>query len=139
MNGVPHTMKKQQNSVPTILIVEDDMMLSSALKIKLSKVGYAVLIANDGKEGLSAAKEMHPDLILLDIVMPVMDGYTMLVELRKDSWGKNASVIILTNLNEASINGDFLDESSDYLIKAEWKLDDLLSKIQKMLPIPFAH
>ncbi|EKD43804.1 MAG: hypothetical protein ACD_72C00109G0002 [uncultured bacterium] len=76
----------------------------------------------------------HPDLILLDFVLPGLDGMTLLKKLRTDSWGKNAQVIILTNLSdaenaeEAASHGVF-----DYLIKAEWKLEDVVKKVREKL------
>lgn len=111
----------------TILVVEDEKPLSEALQLKLKKAGYHVLCALNGQEGLEMALNEHPSLILLDIVMPVMDGITMLDKLRKDAWGKKVSVIILTNL----IKVDTLEQMREkgvrqYLIKTDWKLEDLI-------------
>ena len=70
-----------------ILIVDDEPALLTALVDKFTRAGYTVGIAENGKEGLKLALKNRPDLILLDIIMPVMDGITMLYKLRKDSWG----------------------------------------------------
>lgn len=118
----------------TVLIVEDEISLRMALKIKLSKEGYIALEAKNGQEGLEVALAKHPDLILLDMIMPVMDGMTMLQRLRKDVWGKKANVIVLTNLSDsnkailAAENGTY-----DYLIKSDWKIEDLIKKIEECL------
>lgn len=71
----------------TILIVEDDVPELNALRDKFTHEGFSILEAKNGEEGLATALREHPDLILLDIIMPVMDGMTMLVNLRKDPWG----------------------------------------------------
>ena len=69
-----------------ILIVEDEPLLLDAIKRKLEKEGYGVTVATDGNEGLVQAFQGHPDLILLDIILPVVDGITVLDRLRKDDW-----------------------------------------------------
>jgi two-component system, sensor histidine kinase and response regulator len=118
----------------TILLVEDDVSMSHALQEKLEREWYTVLTAKNGEEGLSVALEKHPDLILLDIVMPRMDGITMLGELRKDAWGKNVSVIILSNLIEnEKINQALQQGSHEYLIKTDWKIEDVVKKVNEKL------
>ena len=123
-----------------ILIVEDDPVLLDALKIKLEKDEYQVLKAPDGQTGLEMARKHKPDFILLDLILPVMDGMTMLRKLREtDSWGKTVPVIILTNLSGDSnqIINDVTDlEPSYYLTKADLKLDELLEKIKEVLVKP---
>ena len=83
----------------TILLVEDDKVLVSMYQTLLQNHGYAVKIGYNGEEGLKIALSDHPDLILLDVRMPKMDGITMLEHLRKDLWGEKAKVIILSNLD----------------------------------------
>ena len=117
-----------------ILIVDDERPIMHALRDKLSREGFQVLEAQNGKDGLDIALGEHPDLILLDIVMPVMDGITALQELRKDSWGKNAKVIILTNLSDNERVGEAVKEGAyDYLVKTDWKLDDVIAKVREKL------
>lgn len=120
----------------TILIVEDDAMLRNALHEKLTSVGFTMLEANNGYEGLRAALDKHPDLILLDLVMPVMDGMAMLKELRQDDWGKTARVIILTNLpSDNNLVNQYLTQSqhSYYLEKSDLKIEDVVKKVQERL------
>lgn len=113
-----------------LLIVEDEPVLLKDLQDKFTKEGYEVLTARDGQEGLALAMQNHPDLILLDIVMPVMDGMTMLYELRKDEWGKNAEVVLLTNLSDSARIADSYNEGvHDFLVKSDWTLDDIAKKV----------
>jgi len=84
-----------------IAIVEDDSAISMMYRIKFEAEGYTIETAENGKLGLALIKEMKPDIVLLDLMMPEMDGETMLTKLRKESWGKNVKVIILTNMGES--------------------------------------
>lgn len=117
-----------------ILIVEDDIPTINALVQKCDTTEFEVLRAKNGKEGLFMALSEHPDVILLDIVMPVMDGIAMLKRLREDEWGKGAKIIMLTNLTdeiqvmEAVQNGVF-----DFLVKSDWKIEDIMEKIKEKL------
>ena len=118
----------------TILIIEDDKRLMLALSEKLSREGFNVLQSFDGDEGLTVALDKNPDLILLDIVMPKMDGVTFLSKLREDSWGKNAKVMILTNLSDGgSINDELKQSVAGYFIKSDWRLEEITQKIKDLL------
>jgi len=118
----------------TILIIEDERSLREALRDKLTREGFSTLEAKNGEEGLDVALREHPELILLDIVMPVMDGMTMLKKLREDAWGKNVKIIILTNLSDIEKIADSVkNEVYDYLVKTDWKLEDVVTKIRERL------
>lgn len=119
----------------TVLIVEDDVALRNVLVEKLTDEKFEVLQASDGEAGLAAALEHHPNLILLDIFMPRMDGITMLSKLRaEDSWGKHINVIVLTNSTDAqtiaTVSGF---GATDFLIKSEWSLEALVARIRERL------
>lgn len=86
-----------------IAIIEDDQAISQMYRIKFEAEGYEVETAENGKLGLELAESMKPDIILLDLMMPVMTGDEMLARLRKTTWGKNVKVIILTNKGEQEI------------------------------------
>jgi DNA-binding response OmpR family regulator len=86
-----------------IAIVEDDEAISQMYRIKFEAEGYTVETAANGKLGLALAEEMRPDIMLLDLMMPIMDGEEMLKRLRKTDWGKKIKVIILTNRGEQEI------------------------------------
>ena len=117
-----------------ILIIEDELAYVNLLRDKL-EADYEVLEASDGQKGLKLAIKNKPDLILLDIRMPIMDGMTMLGELRKDAYGKNAKVILLTNLeaNDTILKQVVKDQPVYYFVKSDVKLDDLLKKIKELL------
>jgi DNA-binding response OmpR family regulator len=117
-----------------ILIIEDEEALYSVLRTKFISEGYNVLIATDGLEGLALTENEKPDIILLDIVMPKMDGITMLKELRKNSWGKDIPVIVLSNLSEAEKTQELLYQGvSEYLIKTDWSLEEVVKKVKEVL------
>lgn len=117
-----------------ILIVEDEESLLEALETKLKIAGFSTLRAKDGEQGLEVAKEESPDIILLDIIMPKMDGLTMLKHLRKDEKTKEIPVIILTNLVEGEkIEEAMANGTTDYLIKSNWKIEDVVKKIKERL------
>jgi DNA-binding response OmpR family regulator len=119
----------------TILIIEDELPMLKALSDKFSLEGFGVLEAKDGKNGLAVALEKKPDLVILDIFMPVMDGKAMFEKLRADVWGKNVPVIILTNLNPDDKTLDELMKNgpSYYFVKSKWKLEELVVKVKKEL------
>ncbi len=123
-----------ENKQKIILVVEDETALRNALGDKLKHGGFSVLEAKNGKEGLEAALREHPDLILLDIVMPVMDGMAMFKKLREDVWGKNAKVIMLTNLNDAENVAEAMEQGSfNYFVKSDWKIEDVVAKVREKL------
>lgn len=117
-----------------ILVVEDEPTLSTALVDKFTAEQFTVTAAKNGQEGLETALKEHPDLILLDIVMPVMDGMSMLAQLRKDVWGKTAKVMLLTNLSDPQKMSDSIAQDvAGYLIKSDWKLEDLVAEVKRKI------
>ncbi len=97
--------------------------------------GYDVHTAMDGEDGLKKALVDHPDLILLDIRMPKMDGMTVLKHLRADVWGKDAKIIILTNLDATDqiLQGVVEDHPSYYMIKSNIKPEEVLEHIKEIV------
>lgn len=118
-----------------ILIVEDELAYVRLLHDQLVAKGYEVLEAKNGSEGLEIAKKEKPDMILLDIRMPVMDGMTMLGLLRQDESGKTTKVIMLTNLEpDDKIIGEVVkDQPTYYFIKSDTQLENLTGKIRELL------
>ncbi len=117
-----------------ILIVEDDLDLLEILVKKFTIEKFKVFQAVNGKIGLEEALKNHPDLILLDIIMPVMDGMTMLRKLREDAWGKEVPVILLTNLSDESKVSEGMQHGVyDYLVKANWNIDEVVKKVKSRL------
>jgi len=120
--------------MPVILIVEDDTFLSSTYRLKFTKVGFTVYIAMDGQEAMNILQNVRPDVILLDLVMPVKDGFTVLSELKADEKLKSIPVIITSNLSQKE-DIDKAKElgAADFIIKSDVSLDDLVKKVQNLL------
>ena len=122
-----------------LLIVEDEKTLADTLEERLISEGFEVLKASDGGVGLKFALDKHPDLILLDLLMPKVDGLTMLSELRKDTWGKSASVIILTNVESSDKVADTMGlgfgNVFEYMLKTNWSLDEMVLRIKERLQL----
>jgi len=117
-----------------ILIIEDESSLRNALRDKLIAEVFLVFEATNGEAGMELALKEHPDLILLDIIMPKMDGFVMLERMRMDPWGKKANVIILTNLSgQEYVLKSFRDEVYDFFIKTDVKIETLVDKIKTKL------
>lgn len=120
----------------TILIVEDEKSLREAITDILRLKKFNPLEAKDGKEGVEMALAKHPDFILLDLLMPVMDGMTALKKIREDAWGEKVPVIILTNLSatkEQLVEDMVTHKPMHYLIKSDWKIHDVVKKIEEIL------
>jgi len=117
-----------------ILIVEDEEPLRSALREKFTREGFSIIEGKDGEEGLNIALSEHPDLILLDIIMPKMDGMTVLKKLHEDKVGKEIPVILLTNLSDDQKVAEAIKEGVyEYLVKSDWKLSDLVKEVKEKL------
>lgn len=120
-----------------ILIVEDEPIISKIYAEELRDEGFLVLAAMNGRDGLELAFREKPDLILLDILMPVMDGLTMMNKLReKDLYGKNVPIILLTNLSageEKIMAAIIKNEPAYFLVKSDWNLSDVVEKIKERL------
>jgi DNA-binding response OmpR family regulator len=116
--------------------VEDDANLREALHDKLTREGFTVLDAKNGEEGLGVALLYHPDLILLDILMPKMGGLEMLRKLREDPIGKNIPVIIFSNFGDnEKVAGAIALGSNDYLVKSNWTLEEVTEKVKEKLGV----
>ncbi|MFA5830708.1 MAG: response regulator [Candidatus Paceibacterota bacterium] len=125
---MPHNQNKK------ILVIEDDRVLRRVIVDNLKAEGFTALEAEDGAAGLATAIAEHPDLMLVDVVMPKMDGIAMLGKLREDDWGKNAQVIMLTNLSDAEkISYAAKKGVNDYLVKADWDIASIIEKVKDRL------
>ncbi|MFA5932062.1 MAG: response regulator [Candidatus Paceibacterota bacterium] len=123
--------------VLVIEAIEDDAFLRNVINEKLKKEGFDVLEARDGEEGLETALSKRPDLIILDIVMPKMDGLMVMEKLRaQGDWGKNLPIVLFTNLNaddEKIIKAIENNQPTYYLVKSNNTIDDLIEKIKERL------
>jgi DNA-binding response OmpR family regulator len=114
-----------------ILIIEDEKDIRDAIAEGVTQAGFNVSVAENGVVGLEKALSEHPDLILLDIIMPLMDGHQVLEKLRQDIWGKNASVIMLTSMDDVkNIATAYTGDIADYVIKAHHSLDEIVQKVK---------
>lgn len=117
-----------------ILIIEDDNFVAEVYSTKLLEMEHAVTVARNGEEGLEAIGKETPDLILLDIIMPVMGGIEMLEELKKNAEWKKIPVILLTNVGEKeSIQKVQNLGVQDYLIKSHFTPAEVIEKIEAVL------
>jgi CheY-like chemotaxis protein len=133
---VVYTLGMEQSNNKKILTIEDEKPMLDAVSDTLKQHGFSVLEADNGKDGLDIALKEHPDLLLLDIFMPKMDGLTMLEKLRSDGWGHDVPVIILTNLNpdaDQTIRSILEHKPAFYLIKSNVTLEAIVSKIKEVL------
>lgn len=117
-----------------ILLVEDDMLIAQAYKYALNDAGFEVLLADDGKEALEKIKSDKPDLVLLDVIMPVLNGFEVLERLKKRGLVGKPPVIMISNLGQ---DGDFLRGKKmgavDFLVKSNISLKELVDKVKKQL------
>jgi CheY-like chemotaxis protein len=121
----------------TVLIVEDEPSMQRALKSKLEHGGYEVQTASDGEEAVTILKTVAPDLVLLDLIMPKIDGISVLRKMKDDERLRPVPVIILTNLS----SGDKVAEAMalgtfDFLVKANYSLDDVFKKVTERIGAP---
>jgi len=119
-----------------ILLIEDDKSLLSLLTDALKQENFLVLMATDGEEGLRVALEERPDLILLDLILPRLDGLTMLKRLRDTDQGKDVPVIVLSNLSDAEEVSKAMESGAyDFLVKSDWKMEDVVEKVKRRLGV----
>ncbi len=117
-----------------VLIVEDDAFLANIYKTKFEMEGYKVSIAENGEAGLDDAQKKKPDIILLDILLPKMDGFVVLEHLKSDKNVKDIPVILLTNLGQKDDVERGLElGAADYLIKAHFKPSETVEKVRAVI------
>lgn len=118
----------------TILIVEDDKFLRELIAQKLIKEGYKVLEAIDGEEGLKKTQEEKPDLVLLDLILPGIDGFEVLTNIKKDPELGQIVVIILSNLGQREdVERGIKLGAADYMIKAHFTPGEIIEKVNSLL------
>lgn len=127
-------LKNQSLKTQKIAIIEDELSICEMYRMKLASAGYDVKTAHDGQEGLDLLEVFKPQLILLDLKMPVMSGDEMLAKLRQTDWGAKIRVIILTNISrdEAPRNLQFLNVDR-YIVKAHYTPSQVLEIVNEIL------
>lgn len=117
-----------------ILIVEDEKILLNLLKQKLEREGYEISIAQDGEKGLEKARKIQPNLILLDIIMPKMDGIQFLKIKKREGEIKDIPVIIISNSGQpAELNQAQKLGAEDWLVKTEFNPQEVIKKVKKII------
>lgn len=117
-----------------VLVVEDDEKMRKMLVDAFDAAGFKTAQAGDGQEGLKLALEFKPDSIVTDLMMPVVDGLTMIRKLREDEWGKNVPVTVLTNSDQAGSVADALEKGvTKYMVKSDLSIEDIVNRIAKEL------
>jgi len=117
-----------------VLLVEDDVFLSGIYQKKFEMEGFKVTLADNGEKALTEAKKKKPDIIMLDILLPKLDGFAVLTKLKADDDMKNIPVILLTNLGQKDdVEKGLQMGAADYLIKAHFKPSEVVDKIKGVL------
>ncbi len=132
-------MEENKSHLPTgrkqkILIVEDEAILQKALQEILLQEDYEVVSALDGELGLKMASSEAPDIILLDLILPKMDGFEVLKALKKDEKTKKIPIIILTNLGGTEdVQKALVLGATNYIVKADHDLSEIVEKIKGII------
>jgi DNA-binding response OmpR family regulator len=117
----------------TIFVVEDDKFLRELISQKLIRVGYKISVAADGEEGIKKIKEEKPSLVLLDLILPGIDGFEVLSRAKTDPETEKIPIIILSNLGQREdIEKGLNLGATDYLIKAHFTPGEIIEKIKKI-------
>lgn len=116
-----------------ILVAEDDKFLASAYKVKLEKSGFEVRMAGDGEEAVEILKGFEPDVILLDLIMPKMDGFTALEQIRSNPKFARTPIMVASNLGQKEdIERAQKLGATGYIIKSDLSIEDLIKKINQV-------
>ena len=117
-----------------IAIIEDDTVISQMYRMKFEADNFEVQVAENGRDGITLVEEMKPDLILLDVQMPEMNGDEALAAIRKEAWGKNVPVIVLTNLGEEEAPKSLHSLGiHSYIVKADLTPRQVVERVKEAL------
>lgn len=120
----------------TIAIIEDDQVISQMYRMKFESDGFTVHVAGNGESGINVVEETKPDLILLDMQMPGMNGDEALAEIRKHDWGKDIPVIVLTNLGEEEAPKNLRSLGIEsYIVKADLTPRQVVDRVKQTLKL----
>ncbi len=126
--------KKSTTKKKFILVAEDDKAYANVYQLKLAKEGYEVKIAFDGEEALNLCRKRKPDLMILDLLLPIADGFEVLEALQKDKRFRNIKVIVLSSLSQSE---DILRVKKlgalDYFVKSNITIQEMVAKVKKYL------
>lgn len=126
--------EKTTNKKDIIFIVEDDSFLVKAYQIKLEKEGMAVWVATDGKEALSFLEKEAPSLVMLDLMLPNVNGFDVLAAIRNNKQWKDVPVLVLTNLGQPQDVKRCKElKVSEYIVKANIRINDIIEKVKNAI------
>lgn len=124
-------MQDTAQHTKSVLIIDDEESLVNVLSQKFTDEGITSYVAYNGREGLQVALEKHPDLILLDVMMPEMDGFDVMRHLQEDEWGKSVPIILLTNSSSIDTVAKAVSSGmSEFLVKTDLRLDEVVDKVK---------
>lgn len=127
------------NPKAKVALIEDDLAIVQMYKTKFESEGYAVQTAGDGLSGLALIEEFEPDVVLLDLMMPGMTGLEMLQKLRSQAAGRNAKIVVLTNMGDTeTATRVYKMAADDYMVKAEMTPKQVADRVAKLLATPKA-
>jgi len=126
----------KKGAMKKVAIVEDDHTILEMYRLKFEVEGFTVCSAANGQEGLEVIERENPDVVLLDLMMPVMNGGEMLAQLRQTTWGKDVPVIVLTNLSKDEMpKGLNKLNVTDYIVKANTTPKAVQEKVAALLGV----
>ena len=126
--------EKKASGKKTILVVEDDQFLRELIVQKLESEGYEIVHATDGEKGVAQLKKEKPDIVLLDLILPGIDGFEVLKQAKEDKETASIPIIILSNLGQQDdVERGLKLGASDYLIKAHFTPKEIAAKVQAVL------
>lgn len=120
----------------TILVVDDNHLLRSVIMRRLTRTGWNVLVASNGEEGVEIARATRPDLVLMDLTMPVMDGWTATTLLREDPLTRHIPIVAFTAQPLAGPDGNTVPLGFDALIAKPYELSEVMATIKQFLDPP---
>jgi CheY-like chemotaxis protein len=115
----------------TILLVENEQSIRELFAMALIKAGFNIVMAENGHQGVAQAMKHHPDLILLDIDMPIMNGHEAAEKIRQDEWGRHARIVFLTNHSDPqSVAHAVMLKPEDYIVKANVPISEIVNQVR---------
>jgi DNA-binding response OmpR family regulator len=122
------------NEKKTILLVEDDQSIRELYAVAFINAGLNIMMAENGKQGVEFALSHHPDLVLLDIDMPILNGHQAAEKIRQDEWGKTARILFLTNHTDAqNVAHAIMQKPEDYIVKANVPIKEVINQVRTAL------
>ena len=124
----------QPSDTKTVLLADDEQFIAIAYKDGLERAGYKVVVAHDGEEAEQLALELKPDLVLLDLIMPKVNGFEVLKALKSNPEFASVPIMILSNLGQPADEAEARSYgAADFIVKADISLKDLLLRIEQVL------